>query len=226
MKHLITTLLLVAGLTTFAQNGFIEVEVTDTVWMKPVSFEYNISVKNQALDYDYVEGEDFDPQKFEEDSKNKMESLRMFLVKKGYTPKPITKSITPLRIKMNDEGFTVTLKSAQQLKKLEEELKTLDYAEGSMGDADFGDEAAYDAALFKKLIERGRKKGQVIASASGLKLGKITEIKEASGDTGMEGYMKEAMKVFEGMQSKVITGDNGSLHGETSKTITIKFAAE
>jgi len=232
MKYLITTVLLLVSFNTFAQTGFIEVEVTDTVWMKPLAFEYNITLKNDRFGVSAFATEDADePEETEKtkeaDAKQKLATLTATLSKKGYTVKShVSEDLNIFGMSRDADGIAVTVKSAEQLEKLKAEVKSLDYADGHLAGVDYGDKTAYDARLYKKLIDAARKKAQTISGLSGQKLGKIAEVKEPSTLTGMENYMKQAMKLFESMQNKLITGQNGSQYGELTKTVMIKFSAE
>ena len=230
MKHLISSLLLLCGLATFAQTGFIEVEVTDTVWMKPVAFEYNIAVKDDpyAIPAFGSDNEENSEETEKADAKQKTETLKSFLIKKGFTPKALEGGdFNIFGMGRQVDGFTVMVKTNKELERLKEEVKTLDYADGKMGTVDYGDKSAYDARIFKKLIDGARKKAQTISSLSGQKLGKILEVKEpTSVNGGMESYMKEFTKIFEAMQGKLKKGSDDKLYGELTKTITVKFVAE
>jgi hypothetical protein len=233
MKTLTLTLLLLCGLYSFAQTGFIEVEVTDTVWMKPVSFDYNVLVKQDVYAVEIYADVDSDEQQLQQDDKQqKLQTLKSFLGKKGYTAKPAESGDFNLFSMGREvkEGFTVTVKTAEQLEKLKAEVKALDYAEGNMGTVNYGDKTVYDARIYKKLIDSARKKAQTISGLSGQKLGRVIEVKEpapAAGGMGgiMDLYMKEMGRAFDTM-GKLKKDDKGRLYGELGKTIMVRFAAE
>ncbi|KOS07023.1 hypothetical protein AM493_14015 [Flavobacterium akiainvivens] len=228
MKNLtFNLLLLLCGLCSFAQTGAIEVTVTDTVWMKPTSFEYLVEVTaNEGwtiyppLSADSVYNEEADaPQK-----QQHIKDLKAFLTKKKYTfkepqnPMPGLGHLTP-------EGIVVTLTTTKDLKRLKADIKTLDYAQGHLGGAQFGDEALYDTALYTKLVNRARAKAQAIATASGLKPGKILEVKEVEQQKDIQDLnIYDVYFVFS--KGRVFEDEKGNVHGELTRTITVKFAAE
>ncbi len=233
MKHLTTTLLLLYSLCGLAQTGFIEVTVMDTVWMKPASFDYIIEIADTegstiypplsvgggvTVDSVYNEGTS------EAQKQEQFRDLKAFLTKKKYTFRDPESPIPGLD-RFTPEGIAVTLKSANDLKRLKADLKTLDYVEGRLSGADFGDEARYDAAIYTKLVNRARTKAGVISNASGQKAGKILEIKEVEHHKDMEDLnIYDVYFVFN--KGRLFEDENGNVHGELTRTITVKFVTE
>lgn len=235
MKKLSLTLLLLYGLCGFAQTGFIEVEVTDTVWMKPVSFDYNVVLNHDisdmyspyVADSTSVDMGNYNPEAAEAGSDKTVADLKAFLSKKGYATKPIENQGPNIFTSNRDaEGFVVTVTSTEKLEALKAEVKELGYAEGSMGAVNYGDSSAYDARIYKKLIEAARKKAGVIAGLSGQKLGKVIEVKEPSTTPdGVMEYMVQ-LRLAMGSAEKLNRGADNNLYGEMSKTLMVKFAAK
>lgn len=232
MKNLTLTLLLLCGLCSFAQTGFIEVEVTDTVWMKPVTFDYivGITVKDSwtvypplsagAQDADSI----YNEAAYEAKLQQKLTDLKTFLTKKKYIFRDPESSIPGVE-RFTPEGIAVTLKSAKDLQRLKADLKAFDYVEGKPGRADFGDEARYDTALYTKLVGRARTKAGVIATASGQKIGKILEIKDVENNKPPEDLnIYDIYFVF--TEGRLFEDENGNIHGELTRSLIVKFAAE
>jgi hypothetical protein len=232
MKNLTLTLLLLCSLCSFAQTGFIEVTVTDTVWTKPISFDYIVGINTEDSWTVYpplsagepVADSVYNEDVYEAQSQQKLKDLKAFLTKKKYTfhepenPIPGLDRFTP-------NGIAVTLKTTKDLKRLKADLKTLDYVEGKLGGADFGDEARYDAAIYTKLVSRARTKAQIIGAASGQKAGKILEIKEIEHHKDMEDLnIYDVYFVFN--KGRLFEDENGNVHGELTRTITVKFVTE
>lgn len=231
MKNITLTLLLLCGLCSFAQSGFIEVEVTDTLWTRPVSFDFNVTVKDNwniyppiATGMDEDEAYQFDEKAFEAERNLKLEALKTFLTKKKYSFNELSEDNFNLYGQGYQRGYAITLKNGKDLQRLKDDLKTLDYVDGNIAKPVFATEATYDAAIFKKLINSAQSKVKAIAAVTGQKVGKITEVKEI-GKTQADFNLKDIYyTMLEGNAIKV--AKDGSVYGEISKTITVKFATE
>lgn len=222
MKNLFFTLLFLTSLTTFAQENFIEVAVRDTIMMKPISFTYQVTVDQTNLaGADTGQGIDlnnFDARNVSAASDLKLKEIEKFLLKKGYAPKLISKdrshSVTAI-FSRNGPGYEVTLKTKAQQDKLEKEIQELTSVKGETGAMQYGDESIYDGALYKKLIDKARKKATTLAGLSGFKLGKIASVAE-------EAPKEDAATELTTLIAKMREAENG-VQGELSRLLTVRF---
>lgn len=228
MKNFFLTLLLLCGLYGFAQTGFIEVTVTDTVWMKPTSFDYTITVKdNWDLYPDNIDDE-FDEDQamaaMDADRKQKMEVLKAFLTKKKYAFKEFENEDYGLIKTEPGYGYTITLSNDKELQRLKDDLKTLDYVTGTLANPVLAPEAGYDTALYTKLMKRARAKAEAIGNAGGQKPGKVLEVREIVVTMPQDFNIHDTYFVFD--QGGLTVEKNGFVHGELTKTLVVKFSAE
>lgn len=228
MKHLTLALLLLCGAGSFAQTGFIEVTVTDTVWMKPASFDYSITVKDNwdlyPDDIDASFDEDQAMAAMEADRKQKTEALKAFLTKKKYAFKEFENEDYGLIKTEAGYGYTITLSNGKELQRLKDDLKTLDYVTGTLANPVLAPEAGYDTALYTKLMKRARAKAEAIGTAGGQKPGKVLEVREIVAPMPQDFNVHDTYFVFD--KSGLTVEKNGFVHGELSKTLVVKFATE
>ncbi|MBJ2173779.1 SIMPL domain-containing protein [Aureibaculum sp. A20] len=224
MKTLLTILLLTTTIC-FSQTGFIEIEVRDTIKIKPESFDYQISVDESTL-RDYNNTGPYDPRISNEKLKLKLKELESFLKEK-------TTNFTPLQhstYEVNNtsyfakNGFMVTFTSAKDLQKFMHELKILDYVNGNLGEFHYTNEEKSEERLFKKLLDKAEKKAMTIAKLSNLKLGKLIEFSEVADVDNLTFNMLDMYTVMKG--NKKWNSSNNELYGQRSKAIIVKFSAK
>ena len=88
----------------------------------------------------------------------------------------------------------------------------------------YANEQKAEELLIKKLLEKAKSRAALIGVNSGLKPGRIIEVKEGQptgSGNGMKDFYSEIMKM-----SNMFGADTGNYNGTLSKTFVVKFAAE
>lgn len=224
MKNIIVTITLLLSFASFAQNKFIEVEVTDTISLKPVSFKLN-AYSDPYRQLDFGESETYNPAIAHEKAKNKLEAAKKTLEAKKYKVLPLDNSGIGILEKRNatNDGFTIMVNGLSEVKKLEETIKAIGDIETIVTVLKYADEQKAEEKLINRLIEKAKAKAKVIATASGLKEGRIYEVKEGRGSnptTEMSDIYTQIAKMGNWMSQ----GSNYT--GSISKTFIVKFSAE
>jgi hypothetical protein len=228
MKNLCLTLLLLCSAAGFAQTGFVEVTVTDTVWIKPTAFDYNITVKENwdiypdNIDADF--NEDQVMAAIEADRKQKMEVLKAFLNKKKYAFRELENQEYGVIDPGTGYGYSITLTNGKELQRLKDDLKTLDYVNGTLGKAISAPEAVYDTAIYTKLMKRARAKAEAIGTAGGQKPGRVLEVTEVEAAKPDNFNVHDTYFVVD--NGGLTVEKNGFVHGEMTKTLVVKFTVE
>ena len=123
MKKVFLTAFLLLSFTAFAQNKFIEVEVTDTITLKPLNFNVNVYLNDDDVSIAaYVEetGNEYDPLAVKEKNRNRLQQLKLMLEGKKYKVKPLDESkVSPFDRKLygrgGQEGFTIVVNGLQEV---------------------------------------------------------------------------------------------------------------
>lgn len=209
----------------FGQSGLIEIEIKDSVRMKPINFEYNVQIsesKFNRYDENGAIGKDSAKIKMQE----KYKELELFLENKNYKIRPLNNSEFQIHDFMGfwKLGFAVELKTSKQLEKLTTELKTLDYITGSVGGIEYGDKELDEKRLFSKILEKANRKAKMIASLTGQKLGKIIEVREGKEVDNISVNIKDVY--LSALQNKNWDVNKNIIFGQEWKTVVIKFSTE
>jgi hypothetical protein len=224
MKNILYLLLLVATFG-FGQNGFIEIEVKDSIKVKPLKIEYNIQINDSKfLKYDQKNGVNQDSTKIKMFEKNK--ELELFLKTKKYNIRPLNNSNFQIHdyIGFWKYGYTVILENSEDLQKLTSEIKNLNYIIGSLGDIEYEESELLEKRLFSKVLKKAKNKATMIAELSGLKLGRIIEFKESK---EIDDINLNFMDIYiSASQGRKFSMDKNIIFGEKWKTIVVKFEAE
>jgi len=172
-------------IAVFSQNGFIEIETRDSVQLKAVSFEYAVTLEEdyEAYGEQAETTDDINEMKNKDIQKMKLTDLENFLKNKKYSYTSLTDSnfdIKKSRLNLfgSTEGFKISLKSVEELKKLTSELKQMDKVAGTIVNTNYEDESQYETSLLKRVIDKAKGKAQLIASNTNQILGKIIEVRE------------------------------------------------
>ncbi|MDV6167557.1 hypothetical protein R1T16_03910 [Flavobacterium sp. DG1-102-2] len=241
MKKSILFAVLFLAVGTFAQNKFIEVEVTDTISLTPLSYKCNLYV--DTYDYDMVveatpvdiDGtatatpdnsayDNYDPLAAEEKIKNKIEGFKKMLESKKFKVLPLDESGTDAfgKRRYDQTGFTVIANSKTELQTLKELIEPKKEVTASVSILKYADEQKADEVLIKRILDRAKTMAAVIGANSGLKPGRIIEVKQ--GKPGAEQGISE-------LYSQILKmGSYGQGIDTTpptkSKTFIVKFSAE
>lgn len=224
MKTLLSILLLTTTFC-FSQTGFIEIEVRDTIKMKPIKFEYNVQISDSKfLKFNDKGMISQDSSKIK--MKEKYKELGTFLKNKKYKIQPNNNANYQIHeyVGFWKYGYVVTLEQTSELQKLTSELKELDYITGSLGKMEFENVEAEEERLFKKLLDKARKKATTIAKLSGQKLGKIIEVKEVKEVDNITYNVLDIYAVAQRTNNSV--SNENQFHGKKSKAFVVKFLTE
>ncbi len=224
MKKIIYLFLLISNFG-FGQNGFIEIEIKDSVRIKPINFEYNVQISESKFishDVKGVVGKDSTKIKMQE----KYKELEIFLKNKNYKIRPLNNSEFQIHNYAGfwKLGFAVELQTSKELEKLTTELKTLDFITGSVGEIEYGDNEIHDKRLFSKILEKAKRKGQMIAGLTGQKLGKIIELREGKEVENISVNIRDVY--LSALQQKNWDVNKNILFGQQWKTVIIKFSTQ
>lgn len=228
MKKLLVVFTLLVSFNSFCQEKFIEVEVRDTITLKPIKFEYIISINSPqgVFDEEGNYNQDFVENYREE---KKVEFKKLFKSKKydfevtEDSNFEINANYIPL---VPDDDFTVTVYSLEELEKLRDELKALDYISTRVGNIQYEGEndKEFERKLLKKLIDEAKDKAGYIASLSGLKLGDIVEVKEVK---EIDGFSFNMMSLLSAISTRSLTSfQDDNFQGSLFKAMVVKFAVE
>lgn len=238
MKNLTLITLLFISFGAFAQNKFIEVEVTDTIMLKPLIYRCNLYVDTYAYNYDDVVVEPatgneddnpvvmdaYDPQAAEEEGKKKIEALKKMLEAKNFKVIPLDESYQNImeRRSYEKEGFTVVVNTVAEMEALKDVLAQRQDVTVAVSVLKYEDEQKAEEVLIKRLIAKAKARALVIGASSGLKPGRILEVKEGrkSADMSVSELYTQILKMGSYGQGTDITPSN------ISKTFVVKFAAE
>ena len=222
-----TILYLVLLITNFgiAQNGFIEIEIKDSLRIKPIKFEYDVQISESKFS-SYEENALIVKDSAKIKMQEKYQELELFLKNRKYKIRPLNNS----EFQIHDfagfwkYGFAVELQTSKELEKLTTELKTLDFINGSVGEIEFGDYELYEKKLFAKILEKSKIKGQMIAELTGQKLGRIIEFREGKEAENVSINIRDIY--LSALQEKNWDVNKNILFGHHWKTVIIKFSTE
>jgi uncharacterized protein YggE len=230
IQRLFILTLLLNATFIYAQNGFIEIEVRDSVSLKAISYEYNIMATN-SFDVDmedYEDNENINKMKSKNKEKMALSTIETFLKDNKYNYKSLND--TNYNIGSNiygfdaaSEGYTVFVSSLSDLKKITNELKGTEGISGSVTKVIYEESSKYEDILLKKIIDQSKVKAQKIASLSGLTLGKIIEVKEST-DSGDASFMSIMTRLQRFGKNSWPASDLEST--SYSKSYIIKFKAD
>lgn len=224
MKKLLCLILLITHFG-FTQSGFIEIEVKDSIRIKPIKFEYDVQIsESKFMSYDSNGAVNIDSMKIKMQQKYK--ELETFLKSKTYTIRPLNNT----EFQIHDYagfwklGFAVELQSSTALEKLTTELKTLDYITGSVGEIEYGAMELDEERLFAKILAKAKIKAQMVAKLTGQKLGPIIELRESTEAENISVNIKDIY--LTALQDKNWTVSKNRLFGQQWKSLIIKFSIE
>lgn len=224
MKNILYLALIVTTFG-FGQNGFIEIEVKDSIRVKPIKLEYNVQINDSKfLKYDDKSGVNQDSTKIKMSEKYK--DLEMFLKSKKYNIRPLNNSNYQIHsyIGFWKYGYAVTLENSEDLEKLTSELKNLDYITGSLGEIEYEENELLEKRLFNKILIKAKNKATMIAELSGFKLGRIIEFKESK---EIDDININIMDIYiNASQNRKLNMNENIDFGLRWKTVVIKFKAE
>lgn len=224
MKKLLYIFLLITNLG-FAQSRFIEIEIKDSIRIKPINFEYNVQIsESKFTNYNQNKTTEKDSSKIK--MQEKYQELETFLESKKYKIRPLNNSEFQIHNYPGfwKLGFAIKLETSKELERLTTELKSLDYITGSVGEIEYGDNKLHERRLFSKILNKAKRKGKMIAELTGQKLGKIIELKEGKESENIGVNIRDVY--LSALQQKRWSVNKNILFGQEWKTIIIKFETE
>ena len=218
--------LLLSNIYIFSQTGFIEVEVRDTIKLKASKLEYLIEIpQNQDYIYDNNENNVVETRKkIKEKTKQQVKEVEQFLKEKNYDFRlPENGYLINNNSFFQTKSFIITLKNKNEIDKVRKDFEKFDYINISFRKTLFesSSETEIEKRLFKKLIDKAKRKASMIAQLSDLKLGKIIEFKEVEEIDNLN---------FNFMDLYILSKKNPQnssqvIYSSTQKAIVVKFAA-
>jgi hypothetical protein len=226
-KIVILITILLTSLTIQAQTKFIEIEVNDTILLKPISFKVTITIEeDMAAGMDYSDDENEESNQLKRDSykKNKAAEIENLLTSNNFKFSNSISNDNFLGIPKNNKnlGFTVNLSSVAELKSLEAKLKTIDKIETNIFETIYEDSSKYDEILYKRILSKAKIKANIITSNSGLTLGVIYEIRDNHLGLNVQNPMEDYTKLITNMMSKFQSGLNSD-RKEYKKSYIFKY---
>lgn len=196
-------------------QNFIDILVSDTLKVKAKEITYTVSVNvptnpyaGDDQDVDLNDNKDKDTK--EEVLRLKESALEQFFKSsnitftleqsKGYTISPAAVSATDLYglATLKGNAYLIKVKNEQELKKLHEQLSTLDYINGRVSDMKYDTEGTMEAVMMENIYKKALKKAAAIAKTINAKLGKVTQVEEVKKD-GFANLMEMAFSKFGGL---------------------------
>jgi hypothetical protein len=229
-KLLFAIITILSSTLFYAQNGFIEIEVTDSISLKAISYEYTITAENSygvVVEEDYEADENINKMKSDNKEKMALANIENFLKNNKFNYESLDKNNYNINsnkfgFNFDSNGFKVFVNSTADLKKIATELKGAEGITGTVSKVNYEDSKNYEDALIKSTIDKGKVKAQKLALSSGLTLGKIIEIKENENFMGDDFF--SMIKSLQKLGKNWFQNDVESK--SYSKSYIIKFKAE
>jgi hypothetical protein len=228
MKKIVVLItILLTSLTIQAQTKFIEIEVNDTILLKPISFKVTVTIEEDlaaGMNYSDDENEESNQLKIDSYKKNKAAEIENLLTSNNFKFSNTISNDNFLGMPRNNKnlGFTVSLSSVAELKSLEVKLKTIDKIETNIFETIYEDGSKYDEILYKRILAKAKIKANFITSNSGLTLGVINEIRENHSGLNAQNPMEDYTKLISNMMSKFQSGLNSD-RKEYKKSYIFKY---
>lgn len=218
MKKLLF-LLLIPFSGAFAQAKFIEVEVRDTVVLKPSNFRCVITVTGDPEDDELTTyyNKPFDKKEDLKLIKKNLEKVERELKLRAYSYNPDEISINEQISEPSNGSITVNLVTSKQFDGLKGMLERFGFASMQLKNIQFLDGDKAETRLLKKIIDKAKVKADVIAAYSGLKLGRIMEVTESKETEDLSAIIKDVHLVTERVDDP--------MPARLSKALTVKFLA-
>tara|TARA_R110002051_G_scaffold325069_1_gene425580 strand:+ start:1228 stop:1902 length:675 start_codon:yes stop_codon:yes gene_type:complete len=182
-KFILLLLLTIGGFgTSFAQDKFIEVMVKDTITLKPISYEFQVT-SGLKFEYDYENPNMKD--EFSEKLRLSEEKIVSLLKKLGYEFRLSGNPEANVTMESTDKNnFMVKIKDSVQ----KEDFKTRMKQEGInfyMTDITYESKDTKIREIYIRLLKKAKDRAELIGELSGRKVGEIIQISESKSDFGM-----------------------------------------
>ena len=168
--------------TSFAQEKFIEVMVKDTVSLKPISYEYQIS---SGLKYEYDYENPNSKIEFSEKLKHSEEKIVSLLKKWKYDYRLSGNLEASFTRELTDKtNYMVKIKDSVQKEEFKKRMKQ----EGInfyITEVKYENKETKIKEIYTRLLIIAKERAQLIADLSGKKLGGVLEISESKSEFGV-----------------------------------------
>lgn len=208
MRKLLVITLLLFSAVTFAQDKFIEVEVGDTITIRPERFDVEIFILTDAQN---------------EDISQDIKKVKQALAKYKYRTSG-TGTLYPPLSAPSTEVISVSLTDEKQWVELYKLLSSFHFVRVEIGEFTIKDHLMMEDILYKKLLEKARAKAAVIAAVSDMTVGNVITVKEAEGMDGFELNIHDTYFVAE--DSKKLQMHDGRLIGSLYKKLVVRFGVK
>lgn len=221
-KFTIYFVLLIANLI-WSQNGFIEVEVTDTVHLKPKSFEYMITINPLIFTekYGFHSAKDIQPaldQKEKELEKLLKEQHFEFRIK--YDPSNTVSGFPEFYA----TKFYIKINSPNHFKTIIRPLNRLNYIEGKIENISYSDKEQSEILLTEKLIQKAHRKAEFLAKQANLTLGQLTGVRKKYPETGWDFNVYDTYFVMDEVTTTSISEDDDE--STLTQTLIVKYVTK
>ena len=165
--------------TSYAQERFIEVMVKDTVTLKPISYEFQVS---SGLKYEYDYENPNAKNKFSEKLRQSEEKIVSLLKKWKYEFRLSGNPEAYFTMEATDKrNYMVKIKDSVQ----KEEFKARMKQEGInfyMTDVKYENKETKIRQIYTRLLKKAKERAELIAELSDRKIGEIIEISESKSE--------------------------------------------
>jgi hypothetical protein len=190
MKLFVFIILLALPSFIFAQNT-LTVTCTDTVQVPVKAIYYQLTISTELYETSFYENQDIATDaraidkarsKFMQEKRTELESL-LKSNKLAYTTYRTDMYASSPSYRDFSNGFLVTLKSKAEFLRFYEKLGSVDYVSGNIINIEGDPNYDYEGKLTAKLNTKASKQAAKLASATGVKLGKLVGIEDGTANS-------------------------------------------
>jgi hypothetical protein len=213
---LILALLAMGQATNAQEKRYIETMVSDTIRLKPIQFEYKLTIGETSYSYDYSNLQGYADTLNTSTSLVELEEV-LSRAKFNY----ILSDNDDYSLLSRDKGksaLTVTVKSNAELAKLKKLTEDLKGVSGKITSTDYESPTPYIDAMFKRLYTKALAEATSLAKITGNTVGTMTSATEVTDQTGS--YMDWIMQMSRSSYYNEFTG----LDADKYKVYTRKFS--
>lgn len=226
MKFFYTSLVilfvLLSSNDSFCQdNRYIEINVSDTVHLKPIDFQYKIALKDKSELMSFS----FSDDNIEAPPPLKIEDVIKILQKNNF------KYVIPESIDYNINKkdtiapiLHVNVNSETELKKLHQILKELDGINGELLEVKYESPSIYMESIYKSLYNKAKKEAETIAKISGCSILNIISIEESKSSNDLTSYIDMFQDLFKSNPLFGMFGQKAGFGKDYVKKMNFKFA--
>ncbi len=207
-KLAVALILLMLPIYTFAQQSrFIELTVTDTITLKPISYTYQIDIgeKNDFMGMDIMM--DFEEEDLPTTS---IPQITKALDKEGFQYSLSSDKDYTVSSKTKNPSLLVPLTNENELKVLIDILKKLDGITGKIKEVKYESEAKFQDESFKRLYNKALAQATMMSKVSGESIGQLLSISDNAGASSfnfMDYYKQMLVEMPGGMFGKTEISD-------------------